>query len=100
METAAQLCGFPHAANMGTGLDPDLRKDRRQRIGRREDNIHPTHGLFWIIDTLNIDTQQLRGLVAEFFPSFGIAAGNENFFNAANGEQNFENPESVPPDAE
>src|SRR5262249_25725452 len=100
METAAQLRGFPHAAHVRAGLDPALRKDWCQRISRSQDDIHTTHGLFRIVDGTNAETEQLRRLIAEFLPPLGITAGNENFFNAANGEQSFENPESVPPDAE
>ena len=53
VQTAAQLRGFPHAAYVGAKLDPALRKDWTQRIRRREDNIHATHGLFGMVDAAN-----------------------------------------------
>jgi hypothetical protein len=82
------------------GIDPTFRKDWTQRIRRREDNIHATHGLFGILYAANAYAEQLRRLITEFLPPLEIAAGDENFFDAANGEQSFENPEGVSSDAE
>src|SRR5262245_20699434 len=100
MQAAAQLRGLPHAAHVGAGLDPALRKDWTQRIGCCQDDIHTTHGLFGIVDTPNTDTEHMHSLVAEFLPPLGIAAGDGNFFYVANGEQSLENAEGVAPDAE
>src|SRR5262245_51222570 len=100
MQAAAQLRGFPHAAHVGAGLDPALRKNWTQRIGCCQDDIHATHGVFGIVDAANADTEHLRSLVAEFLPPLGIAAGDGNLFDVANGEQSLENAEGVAPDAE
>ena len=101
MQTAAQLRRFSHAAHVGAGLDPALRKDLElnELVAVRITSMPRT-----ACSGSSTPRTVMPSICAASSQNFCRRSGSRlettNFFDAANGKQSLENAKGVSPDAE